>query len=151
MRYCAFQVWSESWGMMEIIYANTSYLTVNMNERLHEIYMAFPLFSLHWLVCKLALLFPPQRSLSVPAVVSTSWTSSFWRCWTDTGTPSASSAPTVRLRWRTNASPGQEASTARRTSSSEWAFYVSLSLQISHSCLGFRKKTPSWAMLVSSP
>lgn len=66
-------------------------------------------------------LFPSQRSLSVRAVVSTSWTSSSWRCWTDTGTPSASSAPTARHRWRTNVSPGQEASTARRISSSKCA------------------------------
>lgn len=62
----------------------------------------------------------PQRSLSAPAAANTSWTSSSWRCWTDTGTPSASSAPTVRLRWRTNVSPGQGASTARRISSSQW-------------------------------
>lgn len=67
------------------------------------------------------LLSPSQRSLSVQAVVSTSWTSSSWRCWTDTGTPSASSAPTARHRWRTNVSPGQEASTARRISSSKCA------------------------------
>lgn len=65
----------------------------------------------------------PQRSPSVPAAVNTSWTSSSWRFWTDIGTPSASSAPTVRHRWRTNVSPGQEASTAKRTSSSQSHFY----------------------------
>lgn len=82
---------------------------------------------IYWMSCfgvwPCAVPSPLQRSLSVPAVANTSWTSSSWRSWTDTGTPSASSAPTVRLRWRTNVSPGQEASTARRTSSSQWNFY----------------------------
>lgn len=75
-----------------------------------------------------AVVSPSQRSLSVRAAVSTSWTSSSWRCWTDTGTPSASSAPTVRPRWRTNVSPGQEASTARRISSSQCAPLLCLAM-----------------------
>lgn len=80
---------------------------------------------------------PPQRSLTAPAVVNTSWTSSSWRCWTDTGTPSASSAPTARLRWRTNVSPEPEASTARTTSSSQFriASFFSSSVMKLYMCL----------------
>lgn len=96
---------------------------------------------------------PLQRSLSVPAVVSTSWTSSSWRCWTDTGTPSASSAPTVRLRWRTNVSPEQEAFTAKRIFSSEFqvlCFILLLDVILLNSCSSFlstvtkKKNTLNW-------
>lgn len=62
-----------------------------------------------------------QRSPCARAAANTSWTASSSRCWTATGTASASSAATVRRSWRRNASAEATASTARRISSSKKA------------------------------
>ena len=61
----------------------------------------------------------PQRSPSVLAATSISWTSLSSRSWTDTGTAPVSSVRTARCSWLTGASPGLAASTARRISSSK--------------------------------
>ena len=55
--------------------------------------------------------------LNALVVLNPYWTDSYWRYWSDLGTPSVSSAPTVRFISATSASARETKSTAKRTSS----------------------------------